>query len=66
MQDEKALYNARIEQLRQALRKCSPFRIDAYMEVEGYCYSCSVGFGFADKHKDDCEYVKLCGGEETE
>lgn len=57
MQDEKELYSARIEQLRQALAKCNNERI--------WCYSCNASMGnliYGEKHEDDCEYIKLTKG----
>lgn len=42
------------EQLRQALRKCSPFT--HYDADEGeLCYDCHMSY----EHKQDCEYIKL-------
>ena len=43
------------EQLREALKKCSPWLITTEQ-----CLICGGKYN----HTDDCEYVRLCGGEE--
>lgn len=50
----------KIEQLKEALRKCLPYRIDAYIDMEATCAFC--GMDFEQMHAEDCEYVRLVGG----
>lgn len=51
------------QQLKEALRKCIPVRIDAYLEFEGVCPFCGVNQDFdlceETLHTNDCEYIKL-------
>lgn len=54
-----------IEQLRQALWKCSPFTDYNENEVE-ICFSCCIPYYLAHEHADNCEYIKLIGGNENE
>lgn len=46
-------------QLKQVLRKCSPFRLMPHPEAK--CIFCGKD---DEQHADDCEYVRLTGGAE--
>jgi hypothetical protein len=59
MEDEKKLHKFRIEQLKEALRKCSPFGLMSHPEAK--CNFCGMD---DEHHTDDCEYVRLIGGAE--
>jgi hypothetical protein len=49
-------YEQENEQIRQALRKCSPFRLVADDEI---CYSCGISAFNSLPHKANCDYIRL-------
>lgn len=61
--DDKKQLQWEINQLKEALRKCSPwsnYNLTSYT----HCYYCKCFH--MDNHKDDCEYVKLISESEDE